>query len=373
MGPGGAAGARQPLLELALDALEARAQELGVLRHMLAHGVERGQEAHVHELVELVGGDQADLERAGDLGDVRGRGAEECDARTGERDLGGGGDGEDAVLVAGLARAVEDVRELLGLLAEIVHGVGVVPHDAEIGGGALHGSQAADRLVRIGHTGGDAEHALDGGIRRHEALDLIHVGAGLGHADGDVLDAEVLGEAEVAVVTGGGAQPLHAVELVPGGVAGNALLPVVHDDVLHDVEAGGAEHDGLLGGDAQELAGELARGRDSLEAAVVGAVHAFIGEVGGGAQEVEHGDVHLRGRGLAAGHVELEAARLDLGDAGLEVLDRRGELGVVHLLIHRLHDGPFSRLSEKAVTATAPRRCVASLRNSIRGLPGAAP
>ena len=184
------------------------------------------------------------------------------DARARERDLGRGCDGENAILVARLAREVEDVRELLGLLGKIMHGVGVVPHDAEVGGGTLHGGETADRLIGVGHTRGvgilgDAEHALDGGIRSDEALDLVHVGAGLGHTDRDVLDAEVLGEAEVTVVTGRGAQPLHALELVPRGVTGHALLPIMDDDVLHDVEAGGAEDDGLLGGNAQKSPASL--------------------------------------------------------------------------------------------------------------------
>ena len=68
-------------------------------------------------------------------------------------------------LVARLACEVEDVRELLGLLGKIMHGVGVVPHDAEVGGGTLHGGETADRLIGVGHTRGvgilgDAEHAL---------------------------------------------------------------------------------------------------------------------------------------------------------------------------------------------------------------------
>ena len=147
----------------------------------------------------------------------------------------------------------------------------------------------------------------------------------------------------MAVVARRRAQPLDALELVPRGVAGHALFPVVHDDVLHDVKAGGAQHDGLLRGDAQELAGKLARGGNALKAAVVGAVHALVGKVGAGAQQVQHGtgDVHLLGRGLAARHIELEAARLDLGDLRLEVGQSAGQLGIVHLLIHRLHIGPF--------------------------------
>ena len=148
------------------------------------------------------------------------------------------------------------------------------------------------------------------------------------------------------------------------------------DDVLHDVEAGGAEDDGLLGGNAQKLAGELARRRDALETAVIGAVDALVGEVRRGAQEVEHGagDVHLRGRRFAARHVELKPACLDLGDLGLEIHKGIGQFGIAHLLVLRLHVGPFLggvRVREPQESSCAAAMCnhAALLRNSIRGLP----
>ena len=137
-----------------------------MLAHVGANGGKVGQKACVHELVELVRADEADLQRRGDLGDVGGRRAEERDARAREGDLGGRGNAEDAVLVTRFARIVEDVRKLIGRIGEIMHGIGVVPHDAEVRG-SLHGGEPAHRFVRIGDAGrvrvlGDAEHALDG-------------------------------------------------------------------------------------------------------------------------------------------------------------------------------------------------------------------
>ena len=150
-------------------------------------------------------------------------------------------------------------------------------------------------------------------------------------------------------------------ELTPRRVAGHALLPVVDEHGLHDVQARRTEHDGLLGRHAQKLAGQATRRGDALEAAVVGAVDTLVGEVGIAAEQVEHGtgDVHLGGRRLAARHIERQALGLDLVDLRPERSDRRIELGRLHLLVHRLHDRalfPF-RVTERGIACVPRRSC----------------
>ncbi len=167
----------------------------------------------------------------------------------------------------------------------------------------------------------------------------------LGHAHGNVLDAQILGDAEVAIVAGRGAEELDARavvrggELGPRGMAARALEPAHGHGIMLDQQTGATEHERLgridaqklpgerAGGrlgriDAQKLPGERAGGGDALEATVVAAVHAAVGKVGVSAEQVEHGarDGHLLGRRLAASHIELELARLDLGDARLEIV-----------------------------------------------------
>ena len=374
MRPGGATGAVQALMQLGIDALEARAHELGMTTHMGAHGVQVGQEAHVTQLVELVGADKTGLQMVRDLLDDHGRGGNKTHASTGEGDLGGGGEGDHAILVASLARGVEDVKELVALVIQVMHAVGVVPEDAEIGGGRLHRGEATDRLVGVGVARGvgvlgDAPDALDTLIGRDEALDLVHVRTVLDHTHGNVLDAQILGDAEVAIVAGRGTEELDTRAVVRGGelgprsMAARALEPAHGHGIMLDQQTGATEHERLGRIDAQKLPGERAGGGDALEATVVAAVHAAVGKVGVSAEQVEHGarDGHLLGRRLAASHIELELARLDLGDTRLEIVDGGGQLGVVHRLIHRLHDGSLSHRETRGASPRRPRYA-ASLR-----------
>ena len=88
MRPGGATRVAQALGELALDGLKARAQELGMLFHVLLDRLDGGKEAHVTQLVELVGADEAGLQALGELGDDRGARTDKADAGAREGDLG---------------------------------------------------------------------------------------------------------------------------------------------------------------------------------------------------------------------------------------------------------------------------------------------
>ena len=93
--------------------------------------------------------------------------------------------------------------------------IGVVPHQPEIVCGRSHLHQPANglpgvrdaRRVRVDRH---APHALDGRVRGDEFLDQVDVGAVLAHRHGDHLDAEALGDREVAVVAGRRAQELDA-------------------------------------------------------------------------------------------------------------------------------------------------------------------
>ena len=100
----------------------------------------------------------------------------------------------------------------------------------------------------------------------------------------------------------------------------------------------GAQHDRLLGRHPEKLAREAAGRGNTVKATVIGAIHPTVGKVGAGRENVEHGtrDVHLRRARLAAGHVELKAAGLDLGDLGAQFLNGARELVVGHLLVYRV-------------------------------------
>ena len=113
MRPGGTARVAQALGELALNGLKARAQELGMLFHVLLDRLDGGKEAHVTQLVELVGADEAGLQALGELGDDRGARTDKADAGAREGDLGRRGKGHHAILGARRPSEVKDVCELV--------------------------------------------------------------------------------------------------------------------------------------------------------------------------------------------------------------------------------------------------------------------
>ena len=142
----------------------------------------------------------------------------------------------------------------------------------------------------------------------------------------------------MAVVAGNEADPLElaGLHLQKHRVgAADALDHGVADGVVHEGERALAADEDVLGRHAQDVAEELAARRDALQAAVVCAVDTAVCENGVGLQDVEHGagQVELLGGRLAARHVELQAARLDLGDALLEFGSLACKLGVGEGLI----------------------------------------
>ena len=264
-------------------------------------------------------------------------------ARAGEGNLGGGAELVHQVGVAGGAGQLKDVGDGGGTLGvEEVLAVGVVPVHAEVGCGGLQARDALDDLVGIDAARGigvlgDAPHALDVGVG-HEGLDGVHVRAVLTQRHADALEAELRDDAEVAVVAGNEADPLElaGLHLQKHRVgAADALDHGVADGVVHEGERALAAEEDVLGGHAQDVTEELAARRDALQAAVVCAVDAAVCENGVGLQDIEHGtrQVELLGGRLAARHVELQAARLDLGNALLEFGSLACKLGVGEGLI----------------------------------------
>lgn len=84
MRPSGATRIAQTLGELALNGLKARAQELGMLFHVFLDRLDGGKEAHVAQLVELIGADEAGLQALGELRDNRGARTDKADAGAGK-------------------------------------------------------------------------------------------------------------------------------------------------------------------------------------------------------------------------------------------------------------------------------------------------
>ena len=236
-----------------------------------------------------------------------------CQSRnTGARkgDLAGGGEHKHPVLIAkGLAFLQQD-RRFNDLAGEMMHNVCLVPENLEVRRGGFHGGETANGLVavhksvRVGilrHT----PDSLDGVILRHQTLDHIHVGAGLGHGNIDHLKAQFLGDAEMPVVAGNGTKELPVFHLTPGF---RRVLKSEHiangHQIIHQLQAGVAAHKNLLRPGAHHFREQGAGLIQTFQIAVVAGVRAVRRGVILHFQKF-HRQVHLMRAGFAAGHIEL--------------------------------------------------------------------
>ena len=268
------------------------------------------------QLVQLVRPDAA----APGLGEipfhVRGRGGQHREARTRQRHLRGRGEHDRTVRVSGLGTSLQDVDQRGPRLGEVVHRVGVVPQDAEIGRRRLQRREPPDGLVGIGLAARVRvlRHAPDALHRRVDGLafDRRHVRPLPRHRDRDHADAEALAQGEVAVIARDGAEDRDRLLLRPRPrAAGHALQQRVDEHVVHQREARIVGDHDLLRRRAEHRREQRAGLGQALEVAVIARVGAVLGGGVPVAGQRQHlgGEVELIGGGLAAGHVELEALR----------------------------------------------------------------
>ena len=247
--------------------------------------------------------------------------------------------------MAGFGALVQDGQHLIHLVGEGVHTVGVVPEDLEVRRGGLHGGQTAHGVVavRIAVRVGVHRHApdaLDAVVILHKTLHHVHVRAGLQHGHRDQLEAEVLGDLEVTVITGGRAEELDVGAEAPGadGVH-KARTPAQVDEIIHDGQRGVAAHQHLLGaGHAHHVGEEAPRLGNALQITVVPGIHTVLADV---VLQLHHvgGKVQLLRAGLAAGHIQFQTFLLERVVLALLKAEFCLQRGPVHgtVLLHCIH------------------------------------
>ena len=129
-------------------------EDLGVLFHMLAQPVHVFEKFYMAKLVDLVIAEGLHAHLAQQEFDVVLARGKDRHARAGKRDLAGGHKFVNHVLRAVFPADVKYVQQMVVLVGEGVHEVGVVPENAEIVRRRLQGGEGAHRLVRIGDAGG---------------------------------------------------------------------------------------------------------------------------------------------------------------------------------------------------------------------------
>ena len=200
-----------------------------------------------------------------------------------------------------------------------MHGVGVVPQDAEVGPGAPRQvREALDDLVRVDVSGRirvfrHAPDALDARIVGHERFDPFHVGAAAVDRDVDQLEAEALGDHEVPVVAGYDAQKLERPRLAPprGLRTERPVQPGVQHVLVHEREAGVPAGDGLSGRTPSSSAPSRRASGMPGKAAVVSDVRAVVEAVVVAEGVIERvRQRHLLGARLPARQIEREPRAL---------------------------------------------------------------
>ena len=191
--PLGEAAAGETAFEPALNGLELRAHQIGVLAHVRFQVF--AQKPRMAQLVDFVRADHEHREPLLHRGEKRLRAAEKGHAAGRESHLRSGCEEGDLVLRARFSRMGQDGFELGRRELEIVNGVGVVPkHQQRLLGHlgqfreAAHGVGGIDAAGRIGVLR-HAPDAADRAVRAHEFFDPTHVRAVVRHRRGDQFHA----------------------------------------------------------------------------------------------------------------------------------------------------------------------------------------
>ena len=301
--------------------------------HHRAHSLRRAEVLGVRQLVELV---RADTALAGDLAvpvDVRRRRSKERHACARERNLRRRAHHPEAIRVVGFGRVIQyrvDVREVL---VQGVDRVGVVPHDAEVRRGGLHGSELAYDLLAVGHTGRIRErrhrpHALDLRVF-HQLAHAVQIRAVLAHGDVDHLEAKELRDRMVAVVARDRADPLDLLLLRPRPIRVRRTEGVgPGDEVKLDVERRGISGQEVFGTHVEQIRPQVADVRDALQVAVVTEIVSLrVGVVVTARHLEEVGcEIELLLRRLAAREVQLQLLAFQLFVIALDLVLQFREL-----------------------------------------------
>ena len=100
--------------------------------------------------------------------------------------------------------------------------VSVIPKNTEVRRCGLQSSKTADRFIRVRNSlwVGILWHApdsLNALIFPHKPLHHVHIGSFHGHRDVDHLNAKILRDGKMAVVSGNRAQKLDLIKFTPWG------------------------------------------------------------------------------------------------------------------------------------------------------------
>ena len=251
----------------------------------------------------------------------------------------------------------------------MVHTVRIVPEDAEVLGRRAEPCEPAHRLIRVavslrvgilGHT----PDALDGFILCDQLFHHIHIRTRLAHRNRNHINAKILGDAEVSVISRHRAEEFHPIQLAPGRIAHDAVCVRSGDRVIHDIQRGIAVYDDVGRIILHHLPHQLLGFLNAVEHAVIAAVCAVrAGQIRITRQNIHHfhGQIQLLPAGLSSCHIEVQFHTLILMIDLFHLLIFRSQFLFRHFRVwfHLsscrciAHLRPLCRLPSSCVTAIA--------------------
>ena len=165
------------------DRGELRRDDRAVAVHQRQQAGGVAQEAHVAQLVDLVAADGALAHaRRGTTPRSRPSAANSATPAPASVIFDVEPKTNGAMWMAVARAGLDQVGDLDALVGEVVHGVGVVPEQAEVRRRGRHRRQPLDGRVGVDRAGRvavlrHAPHALDAGVLGDQPLDHVHVGA----------------------------------------------------------------------------------------------------------------------------------------------------------------------------------------------------
>ena len=288
-----------------------------MLAHVRVDAVNILEKAGVAQHVELIVSDRLHRHATLDVGEIARACRQRRHARAGKADLRGGGELDHDVLVVLFFRLLIEVEQAVARVIQMVHTVGVVPHDAEVLCRRTQRGKTPHRLIGVGDAVGigihrHAPNALDRRIL-HIFLDDIHVGAFLGHRHTDEPCTEKFGDGKVTVIAGDGTKELDFPLHEPRLAAANAFGERTGDIVEHHIETGVPADNHRVLRHAHHGGKQTLCLRNTVKETVVAGVHTVFRQI---AVLFIHAIEHTQRQsqlfraGLAAGHIERELFRL---------------------------------------------------------------
>ncbi len=200
----------------------------------------------------------------------------------------------------------------------MMHRIGIVPEDAEILCRGLQVRKPSHSLIGIGIALGigilgHTPDPFDALVLRHKLFHHVHVGTLGRHGHKNHLNAEMLRDGKMSVVTGHRTQKFHLLQSAPGRTSHNPVGHGAGNGIIHNIQAGVAVYNHIFRTDTHDVCHHMLCLNQAVQNAVIADIHALLTfHVGSGVQDIKdiHPHVQLGHGRFAPGHIQFQSLSL---------------------------------------------------------------